>query len=326
MTDYHYHFVGNIAAGDDLDMLRNLPWDEGLKACVHHAWAWPVYCRFRDMGYSVSYSYELKPDAINFVHGEVARYQLTGRNFADFFIVGFRADFHPFPYANIEIVQNKQWANSRAVYMPHLPQPGLLSRDVGRYQVENICFSGQLENSGIPLERFENDLNRIGCRFVYKELGTWQDMRDVDVLLGIRSLDKDLHPSKPPTKLMNAWLSNIPFIGGYDSAFSQIGSPGEHYIRVSQYGQLLCEIEKLKDDQMYYDQFGEAGKQASRSYTAEKITEEWISLADNKINREFEQWKRKPRNARMIGSIRGHLFDLWEQRIRGYKRSEVWGC
>ncbi|MDF7799413.1 hypothetical protein P4C99_08050 [Pontiellaceae bacterium B1224] len=325
MTKYKYHFVGNIASGDDLEKLRVLPWDEGSKACVHHAWTWPVYCRLRDLGHPVSYSYELKRDAINFIHGEVARYQLKGKDFASYFIVGLRADFHAQPYANLEVVQNEQSEGARAVYMPHLPQPGLLSRDADRIQVENICFSGQLENLGVPAIQLENDLQRIGCRFVYKELGSWNDMRDVDVLLGIRSFGKNPHHTKPPTKMFNAWLSNIPFIGGYDSAFLQSGQVGENYIRISSYDELLAEITKLKEDEQYYSSMVDAGKKASESFTPDSITKAWANIITEVIDPAFHQWLQHSWYGRLNSRFRGIMFDVWEQQVRGYKRSEIWG-
>ena len=260
--DQRIHFVGNRCADDNLEVLCSLPWEKGTVACLHQTWVWPLFCHLRDRGAPVSFSYEPMPDHINMIHGEIARYQLKGRDPGRFFFVGIRADFKPFPYGNFEIVQNLRTEGKKRKYVPLYSQPGLNPRDVSRTSIENICFSGQLENLGVDLTRLEKDLRNIGCRFVHKSVGQWQNMQDVDVLIGVRSLDKKTYDDKPPSKLFNAWLGNIPFIGGYDSAFSQVGTPGKDYIRVSTYSELLAEIEQLKYDDVYYRKLVESGMES----------------------------------------------------------------
>jgi hypothetical protein len=222
-----------------------MEWEEGTVACMMHAWVWPLYCRLRDRNLSVSFSYSLLPDAVNFIHGEVARYQLSATDLRRHYIVGIRADFRPFPFSNIEVVQNKLSVKGRAFYMPHFSQPGLLPRGAKRNVVENVCFSGQIENFDVDVQRFEHDLAKLGCRFVYRKVGEWQDMEDIDVLLGFRSLSRENYNTKPPTKLFNAWLAGIPFIGGFDSACEQVGTPGKDYIQVYTYEELIRMIARL---------------------------------------------------------------------------------
>lgn len=322
--DYKLNFVGNAGSGDDLEMLRNFTWEEGTTACMMHAWVWPVYCRLRDLGLNASFDYALRPDAINFIHGEVARYQLTANQISTHFIVGIRADFRPFPYAHVEVVQNKLSESRTAFYMPHLPQPGLRPRDPARTEVANVCFCGQLENLGAKARRLERDMEKLGCRFVFKQVGEWQNMEDVDVLLGFRALSKNGFDTKPPTKLFNAWLAGIPFIGGYDSAYTQVGAPGENYIRVSNHKDLMHEIQRLKNDASYYRKFVDAGESASSSYTASQIAERWVAFLQDEVAPRFVGWQKGHQADRFRSKVKATAFTVWEQVLRNYRRANEW--
>jgi hypothetical protein len=289
-----------------------------------HAWVWPLFCQLRDRNLPVSFSYALLPNAVNFIHGEVARYQLSGEDFRTHYIVGIRADFRPFPFSNIEIVQNKISAKGNAFFMPHFPQPGLLPRRSDRCEVENICFSGQIENFGVDVPQFERDLAKLECHFVYRKVGEWQDMEDIDVLLGFRALSKERYKTKPPTKLFNAWLAEIPFIGGYDSACEQVGTPGSDYIQVSTYEELIRMIARLKRDPEYYRKMVEAGRKRGSEYTEDKITDRWITFLDNQVLPSFLAWRAEDRSERLMGWIRGMAFEYWEKIFRGYRRAKMW--
>ncbi len=298
MNNSRIHFIANPATGDDLDVLRTLAWEEGTVACTRHTWVWALYCQLKLRGIGVSISYEFETEAINVVHCQTARGLLKASDFRKYFIVGIRADFRPFPYGQFEIVQNRHSESARCIYIPLYPQPGLLERDPRRGEVVNVCFSGRPQNS-IDYTKLKDDLKKIGCRFVFKGVGRWHEMFDVDILLGIRSLSKRPYHSKPATKLFNAWLAGIPFIGGYDSAFSQVGVPGENYIRVSSYEELINSIRDLVKNPALYKKLQQNGKVAGAGYTSERITDLWVELLEGKIFPAYQQW--------CLSSSRWHL-------------------
>jgi hypothetical protein len=258
-------------------------------------------------GLPVSIGYSLESDAINIVHCQVARSLLKASDLRSVFIISIRADFRPFPYGQFEVVQNERYATGRRIYMPLFPQPGLIPRDENRDQVVNICYSGRMQNC-IDADRLESDLSQIGCRFVFKSEGLWQDMSDVDVLLGIRTFSKEPHHSKPPTKLFNAWLSGIPFIGGYDSAYEQVGHPGVNYLRVSSYSELIDMIVRLKADSALYSRLVEAGKTVGERYTPDQITDMWLGFFQEKVALQYACWRNKSQRVRIASSIKSVQF------------------
>jgi hypothetical protein len=324
LNDVHYHFVGNAGTGDDLNEIRSLKWEDGIVACERHTWVWPLYCQLKMQGWPVSFSYELREGAVNIIHGEVARWQLKASDFIQYFIIGIRADFRPFPYGQFEIVQNKKTYGRRRIYIPLYSQPGLIARDPARgKKVENVCISGILQNS-IDHSQLMLDLKKMGCQFVFKGVGKWQELHDVDILIGIRSFDKRPYYSKPPTKLFNAWHAGIPFIGGYDSAYEQVGVPGENYLRVSSYNELIATILELKNNKRLFQQLVDNGHKIATSYTPESITNMWTHFLDSQVCPAFVKWsveRRKP----IASRAKALAFELYEQKLRRYDRCSTWG-
>lgn len=308
MGNIKIHFVGNFTSKDNLQELQSLEWEDGTIACTRHTWVWPLYCQLKMRGFPVSLSYRLESDAINIIHGPIARQLLQVSDLKKCFIIGIRADFPPFPFGQFEIVQNRNSEGGRRVYMPLFSQPGLMVRDPSRGKAVNVCFSGRMQNSGLDPDEFAKDLLKIGCQFHYKGEGQWQEMQDVDILIGIRSLSKKAHHSKPPSKLFNAWLAGIPFIGGYDSAYEQVGMPDENYLRVSSYGELLESINRLKNDADLYQSLVVAGKEAGEGYTPDKITDMWLEFFENKAIPRYQEWASGGRKIRWRSSVNSLRF------------------
>ena len=315
MEEINYHLVGNPEHGDSLEELRAMAWSDGVVMCTRHTWVWPIFRQLKDRGFRATFSYELEEGAVNIIHGQIARGLLAPADFKKHFIIGIRADYRPFPYGQFEIVQNETTAGGRRVYMPLYPQPGLIPRDERRAGVETVCFSGRAQNS-FGLDQVGRELEKIGCRFVFKGEGEWQNMDDVDVLLGIRSFSKKPYHDKPATKLFNAWLAGIPFIGGYDSAFEQCGEPGVNYLRVSSRDELMSEMRRLKDDPALYASIVREGKTAGQRYAAERVTDRWVEFLEGPAAVEYRAWAAGAAGPGRRAAFGGALFGLYEKRIK----------
>jgi hypothetical protein len=314
MNNIRVHFVANYASQDKLEYLRDLEWDEGIVACVTHTWVWPLYCRMKMKRYEVTISYNLEPDAINLIHSQTARKLFSPADIRRYFVIGIRADFRRFPYGQFEVVQNMHSEKEGSFYMPLYSQPGLMARDTSRTEVVNICFAGEVQNS-VAMQHLTEEVKELGCRFVHKEKGAWHDLREIDILLGIRTFSKEPHHSKPPTKLFNAWLAGIPFIGGYDSAYEQVGIPGENYLRVASYEELLESIKRLKNDPDLYQGLVAAGKKAGESYTPDKITDMWVDFFEARVFPKYSQWRNGDLWLQLCAMVKSMLFRM-EQLVR----------
>lgn len=119
---------------------------------------------------------------------------------------------------------------------------------------------------------------------VHKGADAWNDFSDVDIVLGLREIGSRPFNTKPPTKLINSWLAGVPFIGGADSAYMQIGSPGFDYLRVTSREQLAQAIETLKQDSAYSQRMVERGAVSGQAYRSDVVTERWAELIESTLH------------------------------------------
>jgi len=165
-----------------------------------------------------------------------------------------------------------------------------------------------------------------GLCFKFLDAPEWQDLDSVDVLLGIRSFGKKKYKRKPPSKLVNAWRAGIPFIGGGDSAYTQIGNPGEDFLQVFSYDDLLVELVRLQHDCALYNRIVEAGRRNANDFTFEAIAQRWKYLLEGDIARAYSKWKCKSGRSLRYGikKIRYRAFTILKQGIKQcYKLSAI---
>lgn len=213
--------------------------------------------------------------------------------------VSIRADYRRLFDIDYEILQNPiSVKNYKQVYIPYWPVPGLIARDINRSSVRNIAYAGRINSRNIDLffqsSGISNRLNNLNFRIIDKK--KWHDMRDIDILVAIRSFSRRSYNEKPPSKLLNAWHCSIPLIAGYDSAFSTIGTPGIDYIRVGSFSELSHSLKKLCDDQQYYKNIVNAGLKKSTHYTRDNIAKVWLDYINGPIKSDFESVPTQMRN------------------------------
>jgi hypothetical protein len=243
-----------------------------------------------------------------------AQYLRTIRPDPSCFYISITGEYRHLLWAHSHIVQNKSQHNGKKYhYITHWGQPGLIPRSEGRRNVKNVAFAGrptQLSardgyirsklarfgyftsiNDGI--RSWTDEMSKIGMQFVFLGKPKWNDMMNIDILIGIRSYDRERYNYLPPTKLLNAWHAGIPFIGGSDSAYEQVGTPGVDYIRVDNHQEAIDAIQRLRDDRQYYNSIVSAGRHKSVKYTRNNIASEWIKLLDGPIRELYDNWSKR---------------------------------
>lgn len=261
--------------------------EQGGKVACAQCWIYQTWLRLRAAG--------VEADLVHRMPNEGVVLAITG-NLAPFwrpsgglFVVGIVADGLPHPYAHLHILQNAAHAARlpRSAFMPLWPQPGLIPRDTkhgGR--MERVAFFGDSSNVATELRdtRWQNQLHEAaGIVFEIRGAERWHDYSDVDAVIAIRDFSgaKQLH--KPATKLYNAWLAGVPFIGGTDSAYASEGEAGADYLVARSPAEVIAHLQRLKGDPNLRDRLVAAGRRKSVSRNPEAITAMWREFVEEKI-------------------------------------------
>ena len=181
-----------------------------------------------------------------------------------------------------------------------------------------MAYQGRINFTDLDVERLNADLNPLGIDFV--PLEDWKDLRGVDVLVGIRHYGKKRYKRKPASKLVNAWHAGIPFIGGWDSAYAQIGTPGTDYLRASSHKELVAHILELKEDAGLYNKLAGAGTERAKEFTAEAIAGKWAAMLEEKVVPVYRAWRQKP-----VASMASYKAKLLGYRVSSMLKSMARG-
>jgi hypothetical protein len=240
----------------------------------------------------VTCSNRLMHDKVNLVHSDAL---LTLKGTANHFIVCIRADYPRRKWSHYHLVQNMNQLANNTAFIPHWVQPGLIARNPGRNGVKRVAYSGQVFNKNFAgsVDSWKKMLAPHDIEFVTLTNGVWNDLSEVDVLIGIRGFNSRPYNTKPATKLFNAWQANIPFVGGNDSAYKQVGTPGQDYLLAKTFNQAVESIIRLKENPNLYASLVEKGKKKALLYTQDRITQVWVDVLTNRILSRYETWKRR---------------------------------
>ena len=162
--------------------------------------------------------------------------QLTSRLRMRVFFVGVVADYVAHPRAHLHLVQNNAHARRlwNSAFMPLWPHPNLLARDPARMdRFENVCFFGESSNLAPELadSRWQEQASRTNLASTSSSAARIAGMTTAKRTVSWRCEDSDVPHTftSPRTKLYNAWLAGVPFIGGMDSAYAADGEAGTRF-------------------------------------------------------------------------------------------------
>lgn len=241
----------------------------------------------------VQLSNRMLPGVVNIIHSDQL---LQQRGDASAFIVCVRADYPGRRWAHYHLVQNKNQLGPNTSFLPHWVQPGLIKRDPTRKSIRRVAYAGEAFNGNLAgtTDTWKELLEPYQIEFVTLAGGSWHDLSKIDVLVGIRSFDSQPHNTKPPTKLFGAWHANIPFIGGHDSAFKQVGVPGEDYLLAATPDEAIAAVLNLRDNPALYAKLVQNGQKKAALYTEATIAQAWVEVLTGPVMQRYQQWQAKP--------------------------------
>lgn len=282
---------------------RQLAWENGStvlleqrgKSATAQAWLYQTWLRLRQVSFEIRLVHQIPKEGIVIT--------LTGflpeafRPPETLFVAGVVADGLPHPGAQLQIVQNSIHARRLpgSLFMPHWPNPGLIPRDASRGDLfKRVCFYGDASNLAPELSSPEwrrDLLKATGAELEIRTSERWHDYSDADAVLAVRSFSAGRLLHKPATKLYNAWLAGVPFVGGADSAYSGDGTPEVNYLRASSAKEVLGCLSMLRHFPERRRELVSQGDRRAAEFSPEAICNRWISLLGVKLPELAGSWK-----------------------------------
>ena len=241
---------------------------------------------------------------------------------ASLFLVDIVADGLPHPSAQLHLLQNKAHAQRlpRSLFIPHWPQPGLIPRDSVRgNRFEKICFFGDSNNLAPELcsEKWKHQLScELGLLLECRGASFWHDYHDTDCVLAIRDFSRSRQLHKPSTKLYNAWLAGVPFIGGRDSSYAADGHPDKDYLVATSPDQVLDHLRRLKEDHDFRQNLITQGTLSGATFTREATLERWKQLIQETIPQLAKNWFSLSPRKRRYFSLTQHAVCFLDRHLR----------
>ena len=236
-------------------------------------------------------SNNLQRNAINIIHA-AQLLQIQGN--ATHFVTCVRSDLPCHAWAHYHLVQNESQIGANTSYLPHWVQSNLIPRNAARKGITQVAYVGPVDGAGALTEEEWQSLfkpHNIGFKIFS---GPWNDLSAVDVLIGIRSFDGSRHPTKPPSRLFSAWHAGVAFIGGPDSAYQQVGSPGEDYLMARTPQQVIEAVLRLKRKKELFEMLIANGVQKTRQYNNNAIAHLWEAILGGPVAQRYFHWKARP--------------------------------
>jgi hypothetical protein len=271
--------------------------EEAGKIACAQCWIYQTWLALDQSGFPASLTHSLPGDGILVA--------LTNSVSTDFrspngvFFVGVVADYVAHPRAHLHLVQNQEHARRlwNSAFMPLWPHPNLIPRDPARgNRFENVCFFGERSNLAPELagSRWQKKLrDELGLNFLVCGADRWHDYREADCVVAVRRFERSAYLHKPATKLYNAWLAGVPFVGGMDSAYAADGKPGRDFLQASTTDELFAHIRQLRERPELREQLVAAGTISARNFSFEATLDRWKRLLSDIVPELAARWRRK---------------------------------
>lgn len=295
-------------------------------------WTLQTYLHLKAAGFPCQFVRKLPKQGIVLAHRDCLPNRLKpGRELLLVCLQADRKQAHP--YAQLHIVQNleqtKRIENSHFIH--HWIQPGLIPRNLARgNRFENIAFFGTPENLAPELSTptWQEQIAALGLNWQVVHRDRWHDYSQVDAILAVRDFTGKTYPTKPATKLQNAWHTGVPAILGNESAFRAERKSELDYLEVNSVEDLLTALRRLRDDQVLRQAIVNNGWQRAQETQTEQLVNDWCQLLTQIVVPAYEQWCSISESAQFAflaqRSIAAPKESRWQDMLQELKKVKQW--
>jgi hypothetical protein len=270
---------------------------------VYH-WVLQTFLYLRQAGFPCRLTNNLPDDGILISHRDYLGLNLWPKK--NLVVVCLLVDRPiPHPYAHFHVVhragQNAGFAH-RSRHLPPWPQVSLMPRDPARgNRFETVGYFGYEVNlvDELRSDQFRMDLKELGLNFYVPPPSEWNDFRNIDAVVGIRSFGRKKYygkirwpiSTKPALKLVNAWHAGTPAILGYEPGYRSVRRSDLDFIEANTYDDVLAGLGILAESPALRRQMRENGFERAKEFTPEAIIGQWIKLLSDEVIPYYYAWK-----------------------------------
>ncbi|MBS0319220.1 MAG: glycosyltransferase family 1 protein [Proteobacteria bacterium] len=248
-------------------------------------WIAQSYVLLRDAlaarGYTVRFGHRYPWHGIGVAHWDDLNALFNGAHRAH--VIGVRADRSRLDSCERVVVQNDVGPVAPCErYVPLWPQPGLQARDAARgTRVATVGYFGRMGR--VPAWMRGGELAaRLAALGVALKLSddAWNDYRDVDVVLAVRTEGAAMLRQKPASKLYNAWLAGVPALLSPEPAFARLRASELDYVEVRNADDVVAAVQQLQRDPATYAAMVARGRERGAAFTRDAIAARWLAVID----------------------------------------------
>lgn len=276
---------------------------------ANDSWSTQSYIQLKERGLNVKLVSQVIPNQICIVTYEnLAIKELPFNSY----VVGCRHDRGRPEICEQRIVQNPlNIIDKTDHYLPHWPQPFILPRQGDRGStIQNLVYKGRGMNLATPFKTpdFLSQLNQLGVQLLtspenneQKRVDDSRDYRQADLVLAVRNCTEYNLSLKPPSKLINAWIAEVPALLGPEPAYQALRKSELDYIEVRSPQEVILAIKRLKNDPDLYLAMIENGRERAKEFTPDQIALQWRNLLAGEIATGYEKWLNQSRIYKTFG-------------------------
>ena len=268
-----------------------------------YCWTIQTYLHLKEHDFPCFLTKDWPDEGIVLVHRDSFQaFQQYIKPGAKVLLICMKAEWERYPYAQIQVVQNPReetlWRTN--YYIPLWPQAALVPRDPDRGDCfKNIAFLGNPENLAPELktESWQQQLKDIGlCWKPILDRACWNDYREIDATLAVRSFNKKMlytkenFITKPATKLYNSWRAGVPALLGCEAAFQAERKSELDYLEVTSAEDTLNTLKMLKERPDLRQSMVEQGNLRAEEFKPEKVLERWEGFLTDVAVPAYENW------------------------------------
>lgn len=303
-----------------------------------YSWTLQTFLQLQAAGLPVTLRTRFPASGIVVAHRDFLPLILPPRT--NVFLVCIKPDRKEHTWSHFYVVQNESDTVLQGVgqgcteVLPFWPQPSLIPRDAARgARCENVAYLGRLLNLAAPLQtaQWTQSLKESGFNWSVLPLERWHDYSQTDVVVAVREFgaasnsdNPVLDPnSKPPSKLINAWLAGVPAVLGQESSFRSVRRSPLDYIEVGTQDELRAALLRLRQEPNLYQDIVAHGRERARDFSAAAVAARWRTMAEKRVFPAYDAWMRQgaaSRLARNLARVAGY-FTSW-RKLAGLRISQ----